>query len=138
MAFPLDDYEEEFDPAAPSAEMGPIQGPPLERLPIDMGGVPEPETYSFDIEEVFGQFAGANWASDDPMYHDANLARFMEDGELHRLGQNIVEWVDRDRQSRRGWEQREADGIRKLGMSKADLEAAAVYPAPDHPTNFFG
>lgn len=125
MPFPFDDDESEFDPGAPTtgADMGPIVGPPLERLPVSMGGMPEPETYSFDIEEVFGQFAGANWASDDPMYHDANLARFMEDGELHRLAQNVIEWVDRDRQSRRGWEQREADGIRKLGMSKADLEA---------------
>lgn len=88
-----------------------------------MGGVPEPEPYEFDVAEVFGEFEGSDWGSDDPLYHDANLARFMSDGDLHRLANNVCEWVDGTGSRVATGSSAEADGIRKLGMSKADLEA---------------
>lgn len=116
---PGDDYD-------PSAMLPPLTQP-IESLGVEMGGAPEGGGLlglsDEEIESMFGEseFAGADWASDDALYHDANLAQFIEQTQCDKLAQNVITWVQRDRESRKPWERREADGIRKLGLTPADL-----------------
>lgn len=71
----------------------------------------------------------------DPNDHYANLANFLEDGELARIAMDVVDWVRIDEDSRKDWQEREARGIRMLGLSEkteggADFKGASrvVHP----------
>lgn len=127
--FPLDDGEA-YDPRRDRGEPGALLPPlvqPLADLPLMMGGAgPEAALRGFDAGEVaglFGEFEGQDWATEDPQEHEANLAQFLPSTMADRLAMNVIEWVDQDKASRRGWEQREEEGIRKLGLSRADVRA---------------
>lgn len=65
----------------------------------------------------------------------ANLADEIDEDYLLRLAQRVIEWVDEDKQAREPWQQREARGMRMLGITDeteggADFEGAsrAVHP----------
>lgn len=67
-------------------------------------------------------------------FHE-NLAEQMDEGYLDRLAQRVHEWVDADEASRSDWQEREARGIRLLGVTDkveggADFEGASrsVHP----------
>lgn len=49
--------------------------------------------------------------------HYANLAGDIDESTLNRMAVDIIEWVESDKLSRRDWEEREAKGIRMLGVS---------------------
>jgi hypothetical protein len=57
----------------------------------------------------------------------ANLAELQTDAYLGRLAQDVCEWVDTDEQTRKDWEEREARGIRLLGVSDK-VEGGADFP----------
>lgn len=127
--FPLD-ADEAYDPRRDAADPGGLLPPltqPLADLGIALGGVPESaaglDVGAAEIEALFGEFAAQDWATDDPLDHEANLAQFLPQTLADRLAQTVITWVERDRQSRRGWEQREEEGIRKLGLTRHDVEA---------------
>jgi len=48
--------------------------------------------------------------------HDANLAEHLQENVLSRIAEDIIEYVDIDKQSRQDWSQRLADGLEVLGL----------------------
>ncbi len=54
----------------------------------------------------------------DPSEHGANLAEFLDEGTLGVIAQDVIQWYDWDEQSRADWKEREAKGIKKLGVSE--------------------
>lgn len=63
----------------------------------------------------------------DPGDHDANLADHLDDETQARLAQQVIEWVQYDEESRRDWQEREAKGIRMMGLSE-ETEGGAKFP----------
>jgi hypothetical protein len=57
---------------------------------------------------------------------DANLALAMDDTDLDQLAQDVIERFDWDEESRIDWYEREAEGIRLLGVS-ANVEGGANF-----------
>ena len=51
---------------------------------------------------------------------DANLANFMDDGDLDTLGQELVEDFDKDTQDRKEWIKTYVDGLKLLGLQYED------------------
>jgi len=62
----------------------------------------------------------------NPDDHYANLAEFVDPGVLSSLAQDVVEWADRDEQSRKDWYERERRGMVLLGLLD-DKEAVAPF-----------
>jgi hypothetical protein len=54
--------------------------------------------------------------ANDPNEHDANLAEFLDDTELNAIAQEVLEMVEVDLESRKGWYQRLAKGLDLLGI----------------------
>lgn len=116
----------------PQFRRAPSDDPYTEALPeyapsglVPTGGYVEPEPIP-DMDEVlgeglYGRFQPSDWASEDPMEHDANLARFIDQRQRDKLAQRVCTWVDRDRQSRKDWEEREALGMVALGVTDEAL-----------------
>lgn len=59
--------------------------------------------------------------------HWENLAERLDEDTLRRLGQQIIEWVDADEAGRSDWKEREARGIRMMGVSE-NVEGGAKFP----------
>lgn len=49
--------------------------------------------------------------------HDANLAEYVDEGELGRIAEDILEYVEVDKQARSGWSDRLARGLEILGLT---------------------
>ncbi len=97
---------------------------------IDIG-MAEP-TEALDVLTDVDAEVGSDQSTDD---HNANLALFVGERVRARLADNIIEWVDADEQSRKDWQDREARGIRMMGVSDnheggADFKGASriVHP----------
>lgn len=52
----------------------------------------------------------------NPQEHYANLAEFVEERVLNKLAHDVVEWAERDEQSRNDWYKRERMGIELVGL----------------------
>ena len=67
--------------------------------------------------------------------HYANLAEVVEDGVLSRLAQDVVDWADRDEDSRKEWYERERKGMVLMGLLKDDKYIAPFKGATEatHP-----
>lgn len=68
--------------------------------------------------------------------HYSNLALNIEESELKKLAQQVLAWVEADEESREEWQNKEREGIRRLGVSPntdggASFKGAsrAVHPA---------
>jgi len=48
--------------------------------------------------------------------HYANLAEQLSENTLSRLAQDVIEWVDRDEESRKEWYERERRGMQMMGV----------------------
>ena len=59
--------------------------------------------------------------------HGDNLAEYLEAQDLARLAQDVIGWVDDDVASRKDWEEREARGIRALGVT-TQTDGGAAFP----------
>jgi hypothetical protein len=75
-----------------------------------------PDILTPDEMDVYQQHLQSNRG--DPTDHYANLAEFMDDRDIGRLAQDVVDWVTMDDKSRAEWQLREARGIRMLGLSE--------------------
>jgi hypothetical protein len=62
--------------------------------------------------------------------HDANLADFVDDGELGRLASDLIEGVEEDRRSSAEWLQTRANGIALLGLKIENPRTDAASSAP--------
>jgi hypothetical protein len=51
---------------------------------------------------------------------DANLAEFMEEGEMHAMAGDLCTEIDNDKNSRKDWEQTYVDGLKLLGLKYED------------------
>lgn len=58
--------------------------------------------------------------------HDDNLAEHIDDADLNTLAEDIVNWVQEDRDSRADWESMLAEGLTYLGLKMEDRN----YPFP--------
>jgi hypothetical protein len=56
----------------------------------------------------------------EPVAHDDNLAEYMEDSDLQSLANDILDYVDEDRQSRSDWESMLSQGLTYLGLKIED------------------
>ena len=56
----------------------------------------------------------------EPVEHDDNLAEYMEDSDLQSLANDILDYVDEDRQSRSDWESMLSQGLTYLGLKIED------------------
>lgn len=48
--------------------------------------------------------------------HHANLAEFLPGNVLNRIAEQVIEWVDADKEARLDWRIRFEDGLREIGM----------------------
>jgi hypothetical protein len=59
---------------------------------------------------------GRREAEDGAEEHDANLAEHVDESELARIAEDIIEYVDIDKQSRADWSQRLSRGLEIMGL----------------------
>lgn len=72
----------------------------------------------------------------DPEDHYANIAEFLDQNELGRIGQEVCEAVKADIESREDWNERLAKGLEVLGIkmpTDADMGALKIAKAIHHP-----
>ena len=125
----------------------------LEDEPIRVLDIDEEEPPEFDLEALLAKAEDDGEESltdeeyawlvmelqqdnmrDEPGHFD-NLAEYLDENELRKIGKKVVEWVSWDEQSRAEWYEREKNGIRLLGVSPnvdvgADFEGASKVVHP--------
>jgi hypothetical protein len=71
-----------------------------------------------------------NYNQDGAERHDANLAEFMDPGDLMSIAENLLEGIEEDRRSSTEWLQTRAAGIKLLGFQieqpRADLASSSA------------
>lgn len=86
---------------------------------LDLSGIVQDDTPAFEIviEGFEDEMAGMEDmdASEEPEF-DANLAEFMDEGELEKLGSDLVGEVESDIASRKEWVDMYVKGLEVLGM----------------------
>lgn len=99
----------------------------LSQAPIDIEGMLAIPTADggLDIDTAPQRASGANGNPKDDF--KANLAFFMDEGDLDAIGQNMVERVESDDRSRDEWKETIAEGIDLLGTRVEDL----TFPFPE-------
>lgn len=100
------------------------------------GGVRFEEGPDGSIVVDFAPGDASNENVGDPNDHYANLAEFIDQTELARIGEEICEGVDADLKSRDQWYTRLAKGLEALGVaipSDADMGVLKVAKAIHHP-----
>lgn len=144
-----DDPLADEDPAYGANPLAPIQNtgaPPVEPRGPMMSQLPSAEDFSDDDlmteEEQLQQLASTlglapgDLGLPEPDF-DQNLAEVLDDTYLDRLGQDVLEMIDADLESRRPWEDRFRRGLELVGLKdfvwqegKSPFEGAstAVHP----------
>jgi hypothetical protein len=84
----------------------------------DLAPAPEIEI-ELEIEPEDGEVVEEE-TKDTAEEFDANLAEFMDDGDLQSLGMDLVEDFGKDSQDRRDWIQTYVDGLKLLGLKYED------------------
>jgi len=92
-------------------------------MPLDMGVMTEEPALEIEIEQPEGLKIGIDGVEIDLMPEpllaeefDANLAEFMDDGDLQTLASDLVSLVDADINSRKDWTEMFVKGLEVLGM----------------------
>jgi hypothetical protein len=83
-----------------------------------------PENILDDHELMVYQEFIENDLPERPTEHYDNLVPAIEDRILKKIGQDVVNWVRFDEDTRRDWIEREAKGIRMMGVSDRDIGKA--------------
>ena len=91
--------------------------------PLDMGLMGDEPAIEIEIEQPEGLKIGIDGVEIDLMPEplmaeefDANLAEFMDDGDLQSLASELVALVDADINSRKDWTEMFVKGLEVLGM----------------------
>jgi len=94
-----------------------------EMMPIDMGVMTEEPALEIEIEDPESVKIGIDGVEIDLMPEpetaedfDANLAEYMDDGELQSLASDLISLVDADINSRKDWSDMFVKGLEVLGM----------------------
>jgi hypothetical protein len=92
-------------------------------IPLDMGLMGDEPAIEIEIEDPEGVKIGIDGVEIDLMPEietaeefDANLAEFMDEGELQSLASELVNLVDADINSRKDWTEMFVKGLEVLGM----------------------
>jgi hypothetical protein len=92
-------------------------------IPLDMGLMGDEPAIEIEIEQPEGLKIGIDGVEIDLMPEietteefDANLAEFMDEGELQSLASELVDLVDADINSRKDWSEMFVKGLEVLGM----------------------
>jgi hypothetical protein len=92
-------------------------------IPLDMGLMGDEPAIEIEIEQPEGLKIGIDGVEIDLMPEietaeefDANLAEFMDEGELQSLASELVDLVDADINSRKDWTEMFVKGLEVLGM----------------------
>jgi len=124
-------------------ELG-LTGPKMEELAVDVApeqdilpeegipeeGIPEGEQ---EIEVVLGdEPAIEDIVPDEEIPHDANLAEYIEESELSRIGKELTQLFDADEQTRKDWLDMYTEGLEYLGFTMKERDqpfkgASGVY-----------
>lgn len=116
----------------PEAEsLPPLPDDNLEIL-LEMAG--NPEGLDLLTDEEHQRLEDLNPPRPEPAFDD-NLVPYLDEHTLARVAQRVIERFENDERSRSDWYQREAEGIRLLGVSEnveggADFEGAAEVVHP--------
>lgn len=71
-----------------------------------------------------GGFGDLDLDTDTEQDFHANLAKWLDESALSRIATNVCEWVEQDERSRQDWEDREARGIKMLGVTRETVGGA--------------
>lgn len=93
--------------------------------PVDLGGMMGTSTADGGMEVDTDPNKPA--PTGDPTQFNANLAAFMDDGDLDEIGNNLVERVESDDKTRSEWQDTIAEGIELLGTRVEDM----TWPFPE-------
>lgn len=123
---PIDGMDMEYP-----GEIGTEGLPPDDLFAILEGSAPDEELLT---DEEMAGLDDLGPAAPDPEF-DTNLVPFLDEHDLSRIAHRVVERFDSDEQSRLEWYEREAEGIRLLGVSDkveggADFEGASEVVHP--------
>ena len=97
-----------FDPAMMPLDMGVMTEEPALEIEIE-----DPESVKIGIDGVEIELMPEPETADT---FDANLAEYMDDGELQSLASEIISLVDADINSRKDWAEAYVKGLEVLGM----------------------
>lgn len=67
--------------------------------------------------EILSAWEAMNGPSKSAMEHDANLAEHLDERDLGKIAQDVLDWVEWDEEARSEWQEMEKAGIRALGVS---------------------
>jgi len=104
--------------ATPSGDIAPGEGQEIESILeiVDKAGTTDVLTQQEMVD--YSNYVDSHYTSTDPNDHNANLAEHITDNSwMHRLANDVIEWVDNDKNSRKDWEKKEARGLRVMGVS---------------------
>jgi hypothetical protein len=94
-----------------------------EMMPLDMGVMTEEPALEIEIEDPESVKIGIDGVEIELMPEpetadtfDANLAEYMDDGELQSLASDLIDLVDADINSRKDWTEMFVKGLEVLGM----------------------
>ena len=87
-----------------------------EQEPIEIEIV-DPEEVTIGMDGVEIRMTKGEPTDED---FDANLAEFMDEGEMQGMASNLCNDIDNDKNSRKDWEQTYVDGLKLLGLKYED------------------
>jgi chaperonin GroES len=102
--------------ALPSGPLAPAPAPRMPAMMDDAAAIPDSDLIT--LEQLLAMAPqGAGVGADDGLYvHDENIAEYMDDAELDRLGQDILELIEADIRSRDPWIERFKRGLEIIGL----------------------
>ena len=98
-----------------AAPLGMSGGSPHD-MPIEIE-IEDPEAVTIGIDGLEIEIEPGKETAED---FDANLAEFMDDGELQAIGNTLLQDIDNDLTSRRDWEETYKKGLKLMGLQYED------------------
>jgi len=103
-----------FDKALYQSPMGLEAAAEAEPIEIE---IVDPEQVTIGMDGVEISLTKGEPTDED---FDANLAEFMDEGEMQGMASSLCNDIDNDKNSRKDWEQTYVDGLKLLGLKYED------------------